>query len=79
MSRNTLLIWRLGIASLSLLTAIAVYRFTRFYPPEVLEPFQVAGTDLATYTGTFGSAPFIYTLALFLIIGACRCLRRSSP
>jgi len=72
MTRNALLIWRLGIASLSLLAAVAVYSFARFYPPEVLEPFQVAGTGLASYTSIFGSAPsFFYTLALCLIIGAC--------
>ena len=72
MTRNTPLTWKLGIASLSLLSAVAVYCFARFYPPEVLEPFQIAGTGLASYTGIFGSAPsFFYTLALCLIIGAC--------
>jgi hypothetical protein len=72
MTRNALLIWRLGIVSLSLLAAIAVYGFARLYPPEVLQPLQVTGTDLATYTGIFGSAPsFFYTLALGLLIGVC--------
>ena len=72
MTKNTPLTWRLGIASLSLLSAVAVYCFAGFYPPEVLEPFQVAGTGLASYTGIFGSAPsFFYTLALCLIIGTC--------
>ena len=72
MVRNALLSWRLGVASLSLLAAIAVYCFARIYPPEILEPFQVADTGLPTYTGIFGSAPSLfYTLALCLIIGAC--------
>jgi hypothetical protein len=72
MAKNTALIWLVSIASFSLLAAVSVYLFARFYPPEVLEPFQVAGTVLASYTGIFGSAPsFFYTLALCLIIGAC--------
>lgn len=71
MTRNTPLIWRLGIASLSLLAAVAVYCFARFYPPEVLEPFKVVGIGLAAYPAIFGSAPsFFYTLALCLIIAA---------
>lgn len=78
MTRNVLLIWRLGIASLSLLAAIAVYCFARFYPPEILEPFRVTGTDFATYTGIFGSAPsFFYTLATGLFIGLCASTHRS--
>ena len=72
MTRNTPLIWRLGISGFSLLAAVAVYCFARIYPPDVLEPFQIAGTGLASYTGIFGSAPsFFYTLALCLTIGAC--------
>ena len=72
MVKNALLSWRLGIASLSLLAAVAVYCFARIYPPEAFEPFQVTGTDLATYTGIFGSAPsFFYTLALGMLIGVC--------
>lgn len=72
MARNAPVIWKLGIASFSLLAAVAVYCFARFYPPEVLESFQVAGTGLATYTGIFGSAPsFFYTLAVVLLIGVC--------
>ena len=79
MVRNALLSWRLGIASLSLLAAIAVYYFARIYPPDVLEPFHVTGTDLEAYTGIFGSAPsFFYTLALGLIIGVCASNRSSA-
>ena len=71
MVRNSNLI-RLGIASLSLLVAFAVYSFTRIYPPEFLEPFQAVNTNLATHSALFGSAPsFFYTLALGLAIGAC--------
>ena len=79
MVRNALLSWRLGVASLSLLAAIAVYCFARIYPPEVLEPFQVTGTDLTAYTGIFGSAPsFFYTLAVGLVIGICASTRFSA-
>ena len=79
MVRNALLRWRLGIAGLSLLAAIAVYCFSRIYPPEVLKPFRVSGIDLATYTGIFGSAPsFFYTLAVGLVIGVCASTRFSA-
>jgi hypothetical protein len=71
MVRNSKLI-KLGIASLSLLAAVAVYSFARIYPPEFLEPFQALNSDLATHSAIFGSAPsFFYTLALGLAIGAC--------
>jgi hypothetical protein len=71
-TRNKPLIFKLGIASLSLFAAVLVYSFARLYPLEALVPFQVFGTGIATYTGIFGSAPsFFYTLALCLIIGAC--------
>ena len=69
--KNTALTWLVGIASISLLAAVAVYCFARSYPPEVLEPFKVGGIGLAAYPAIFGSAPsFFYTLALCLIIGA---------
>jgi hypothetical protein len=72
MARNALLIWRLGIASLSLLAAIAVYLFARIYPPELLTPLQAFNGDLAAYKDIFGSAPsFFYTLALGLFVGVC--------
>ena len=71
MTRNALLIWRLGIASLSLLAAVAVYCFARIYPPEILTPIQAVNTELAAQTAAFGNAPsFFYTLALGLFIGA---------
>jgi hypothetical protein len=79
MTRNTLLTWRLGVASLSLMTAVVVYIFVRIYPPELLTPLQALNTDLAAYTGVFGSAPsFFYTLALGLLIGACASNRLSA-
>ena len=72
MTRNAPLIWRLCIASLSLLAAVAVYSFARIYPPEILTPIQTVNTELAAQTAAFGSAPsFFYTLALGLFIGAC--------
>jgi len=72
MTKNALLACRFGIASLSLLVAIAVYSFARFHPPELLESFQATNPTLAAQTGFFGSAPsFFYTLALGLLIGAC--------
>ncbi len=77
--KHSQLTWLVSIASFSLLAAVAVYSFARFYPPEVLEPFQVVGTGLAAYTGIFGSAPsFFYTLALCLIIGACASSRSTA-
>jgi hypothetical protein len=52
--------------------AIAVYCFARFFPPELLEPFQATNSILAAQAGFFGSAPsFFYTLAIALFIGAC--------
>jgi hypothetical protein len=78
MTRNTQLTWRLGIASLSLLVAIAVYIFARIYPPEILVPIQTTHSGLAALTGLFGSAPsFFYTLALGLFVGLCASTLRS--
>jgi hypothetical protein len=72
MSRNAPLAWRFGIASLSLLSAIAVYCFARLYPPALLETFQATNPKLASLTVLFGSAPsFLYTLALGLLVCAC--------
>jgi len=66
------LYWRLGIASTALLAAMAVYCFTRVYPPELLTPFQATNSIFADQTGFFGSAPsFLYTMAIGLVIGAC--------
>lgn len=63
---------RLGIGSLSLLLAVAVYCFARVYPPELLGSFHAASARLAAHTEIFGSAPsLLYTLALGLFVGAC--------
>jgi hypothetical protein len=48
MVRSTSLAGRFGIASLSLLIAIAVYCFARFYPPNFLEPFQATNLILVS-------------------------------
>ena len=72
MTRNTPLTLRLGVASISLLVAVAVYFLSRIYPLEILVPFQSADISLAAHTKIFGSAlSFFYTLALGLLIGAC--------
>lgn len=72
MIRHALPIRRLGIASLSLLIAVAVYWFARFYPPELFASFQATNSILAAQTGLFGNAPsFFYSLAIALLIGAC--------
>ena len=64
--------WRIGIAGVSLLAAVAVYVFTRSYPPEPLTAWQSLHAGLAAHTIIFGSAPsLLYTLALGLLIGAC--------
>jgi hypothetical protein len=71
-TRNKPLIFKLGVASLSLFAAVLVYSFTRIYPPELLSSIQATHPGLAAQTGIFGSAPsFFYTLALGLFIGAC--------
>jgi len=72
-------IWRLGIASLSLLSAIAVYVFARTNPPETFDVFQLTNPYLVNYTPIFGSAPsFFYTLAIGLFIGVCASSRSSA-
>lgn len=72
MARNISLVWKLGVAIVSLLAAIAVYSFARIYPPEILAPFQSLHANLASHQNLFGSAPsFFYTLALGLVIGTC--------
>lgn len=71
--------WRIGIAVVSVLAAIAVYVFARTYPPELLTPWHAINADLAAYTDVFGSAPsFLYTLALGLLISACAPNRSSA-
>jgi len=70
--KNTALTWLVGIASISLLAAVAVYSFARFHPPELLEPFQATSSILAAQTALFGSAPSLfYTLSIGLFIGTC--------
>lgn len=79
MIRDAPFTWRLGVASLSLLLAVAVYCFARIYPPELLGPFQVTKFGLTENIEIFGSAPsFFYTLALGLFIGACTSTRASA-
>lgn len=64
--------WRLVIASVALLAAVAVYLFTRQNPPALLEPFQVTSALSGAQTGLLGSAPsFLYTLSVGLLIGVC--------
>jgi len=72
LTKNTALIWLVGIASFSLLAAVAVYLYARIYPPEILASFPLTDPGLATHVAIFGSAPsFFYILALGLLIGAC--------
>jgi len=79
MTGNIPLPLRFGIVVFSLMAAIAVYLFARIYPPEILTPLHVYSSDLAAYTGVFGSAPSLfYTLALGLIISACASSRSSA-
>jgi len=72
MTRHAAPARRFGIASFSILAAIAVYCFARFYPPELLAPLRATNSLLASQTWLFGSAPsFFYTLAIGLLIAAC--------
>ena len=65
---NTL---RLGVASLSLISAIAVYLFLRLDPPTMLEPFQSSEKWFVSHARMFGSLPsFFYTLSIGLLLGA---------
>ena len=72
MTKNTSLVWSIGIACLSLLTAIAVYSFARIQPPALVESFKATNSILTAQVAVFGSAPsFFYTLALGLFTGVC--------
>lgn len=72
MTRNTSLLFTLGIGFFSLMIAVMVYIFARIYPPELLTSLHAPNVYLGPYTGLFGSAPSLwYTLALGLLIGAC--------
>ena len=63
---------RLGIATLSLSVALAVYCLARIEPPALLEPLQATLPALAAQTALFGSLPSLfYTLAIGLLIGCC--------
>ena len=78
MTRNKLLVFKLGVASLSLFAAALVYSFARIYPPEILASIQATHLGLVTQTEIFGSAPsFFYTLALGLFIGFCASTKMS--
>lgn len=69
---KTSLIWRLAIATIALLLALAVYSFVRSQPPELLQPLQVGSTLSAEHWTLFGSAPsLLYVLSIGLIIGCC--------
>ncbi len=79
MTRDSPLTWRLAIASLSLLIAIAVYCFARLHPPLFFEPVKTTSQILAAQTWIFGSAPSLfYTLSIGLLIGACASTLRSA-
>lgn len=64
--------WRLGVAGVSLLAAIAVYTLVRLNPPDLLEPLQIDSALRGTQHWIFGSAPSLfYTLSIGVLIGAC--------
>jgi hypothetical protein len=76
---NTSFICKLGVATVSLLVAIAVYSFARINPPEILAPFRALNFDLASHQDLFENAPSaFYTLALGLFIGVCASNRSSA-
>jgi hypothetical protein len=64
--------WRLGIATVSLSAAVAVYCLARYYPPALLEPLQATQSILAARPDLFGSLPSLfYILAMGLLVGSC--------
>jgi hypothetical protein len=70
MIRTTSLTWKIGIACLALVIAVAVYCLVRLSPPVLLVPFQVTSSLLGSHPGFFGSAPALfYTLSVGLFIG----------
>jgi hypothetical protein len=76
---NTSFICKLGVATVSLLVAIAVYSFARINPPEILAPVRALNVDLASHQDLFENAPSaFYTLALGLFIGVCASNRSSA-
>jgi hypothetical protein len=64
MTGKKTLVWRFSIASAALLSAIAVYCFARFYPPELLESFKATNLILA-------APSFFYTISIGLLVGIC--------
>jgi hypothetical protein len=79
MTANPSLLWRLGVAGISLLAAIVVYTLVRLNPPELLEPFQVDSALRGAQPGVFGSAPSLfYTLSIGVLIGVWASSRSSA-
>ena len=79
MTRNISILFRLGVAIVSLLAAVAVYVFVRTNPPDIFAPIQALNADLALHQHLFESAPSaFYTLALGLFIGVCASGRSSA-
>ena len=76
---KSFLLWKLGIAGLSLLCAIAVYGLVRPHPPVLFESLSANLSYPPTLTAIFGSAPsFFYTLAVGLLLGVCAGSMRSA-
>ena len=79
MSRNKRLALQLGVATVSLAAAVAVYFFTRIDPPAVIGLMRAADFAPASQVALLGSAPsFLYTLAIGLLIGICAANRKSA-
>ena len=79
MTENASLAWKLGIAGISMMTAIGVYIFARANPPCLFEPFNTTNSFSTDLTWLFGSAPSLfYTLSIGLLIGACTTTRFSA-
>jgi hypothetical protein len=71
MARITPNILRLGIAGLSLLSAISVYLFLRLDPPALLEPFHSSLQWFVPPGELSGCLPsFFYTLSIGLLLAA---------
>lgn len=66
------LIRRLGIASLALIAAIAVYSLLRSQPPTLLQPLHLANATPPGFEWIFGSAPsLLYVFSIALFLGSC--------
>ena len=67
---KSFLLWKLGIAGLSLLFALAVYGLVRTHPPVVFQSLSLNLSHPAIFSAILGSAPSLfYTLAVGLLIG----------